>query len=105
MKITKSGTLYRAFRTTGPTSNMLGIDFGRRSDVEVVALEGPGGAPQVDGSDVRVEVIGALTEFNAERGASLSITKIEFVPSDSPGEGVYASLARALFEAAVNAPP
>lgn len=101
VKVTKNDLLYRCFHVSGPGHNFVGLDFSPGDDVEVHAAKIDDGPSNISGDDVRATVLGALARFNEARGTTLRISKIEYVPSDTPGQGVYDYMTTSILEAAL----
>lgn len=101
MKITTDGKMYRAFRTSGPSSNMLGLEFGDAAQVQLEARVLSGAQiTRIHGEDVQREVMRTMDAYNTSHGTNYRVARIEYVASDSPSIGVYELLTNALIEAA-----
>jgi hypothetical protein len=91
-----NGDWHQMTRITGPTHNLLGLvlvtapHHGRPS-VEVLG----NGEAQVRPEIVR-EVQNGIRKANAELGTHYAVSRIRYVASDTPSEGVYEMLAQAL---------
>lgn len=90
------GEWRQAARTTGPRHNLLGLVFGDPPDGRP-AIEAVGdheGDDAIDAGDVLREVQEGLSDANKVLGTRFVAKQIRFVRSDTPGNGVYALLAR-----------
>ena len=101
VNVTRNGLLYRCSHISGPGHNFVGLDLSPGDDVEVHAAKIDDGPSNISADDVRTAVLGALARFNEARGTTLRISKIEYVPSDTPGQGVYDYMTTAILEAAL----
>ncbi|MDQ1920231.1 hypothetical protein [Massilia pseudoviolaceinigra] len=94
MQFIFSGDAYQVARVTGPQHNLLGISLGDGTDaVDVVALPiRAGDAARIDRNDVLAQVMAGLQTVNHTLGKRYAISRILFVPSDTPSPSVYALL-------------
>jgi len=92
MKFTKKNNIYRIIRITGRQDNILSICFSEANNnpIEVVAWDGKDGAKiQTSEDQVLKQVLSGLKEVNKSLGTNYQLSKIYFVPSDSPSDSVY----------------
>ena len=103
MQYTRHGDLHRVVRITGPTHNLLGIEFGG-TDSFACAVErlGPptNASNQLGDEEVKVWVLRAVARANAEFGSDLVVRRIQYVADDTRDSNVYAILARELVQKA-----
>jgi len=98
VNFSRYGDWYRASRVTGPTHNLLGLEFGSSAhDVEVVAHPGKGQS-LLDPEAVLREVQLGIGDANSVLKSDYSILRIEFVLDDSGPVEVYRWLARLIVE-------
>jgi hypothetical protein len=102
MQFVKDNEWYKVIRVTGPSHNLLGIVFaegGFQADLRVEALPTNAGIPaQLSEQDVRRYVEAGVADANQEFQAHYSISKIQFIPTDTPPASVYRMLARRIVE-------
>jgi hypothetical protein len=102
MQFVKDNEWYKVVRVTGPSHNLLGIAFaknGAQSDVVIEALPVETNAPsKLHGKDVRQNVEAGVAEANEALNVNYSVSRIQFVPTDTPPASVYRMLARSIVE-------
>ena len=103
MQFTRVGNLFKVARITGPSHNLLGIEFRERTDppsddvgVEVVPAETD--RTFLSSSEVRREVLLGVADANEEFGTDFVVKRIEFSPTDSPPAETYRFLARTIVD-------
>ena len=102
MRFYTEGNMHYVMRTTGPRSNMLGLEFSDEKSADTapeVSQRHLTGPARVESETVRAEVDQARDVFAHETGRAPVVTRIEFAPQDSPTPGVYSMLALALMRA------
>jgi hypothetical protein len=102
MQFTRFGTYYRVSRITGPTHNLLGIEFGQDANsadtfVEILHVAGDSES-RLSIDDVRQKVLQGVKEANEQLGTSYVVTRMQFVSGDSPPADIYRLLARSIAE-------
>ena len=104
MRVTRvKGALFRATRITGPRHNMLCLELSREGSEErplVETLPRSDEPLRLDAEEVLASVLSGLKAANIRLGASYSVVKVQFLPTDSPPASVYALLAEAIVDAA-----
>jgi hypothetical protein len=102
MQFIQDNEWYRAVRITGPAHNLLGLCFGGASGNDDVVVQSlPTQEKEIDrisGDDVRQHVLDGVADVNRSLGVSYNVTKIQFVPSDSPPVDIYRFLAKSIIE-------
>ena len=104
MRIFHDGEITKATTISGPYHNYLGLVFSNTNTlcevvIEAVHLQSDHGQPErVDPERLRATVIDAIEQVNREQGSKLFVSKIQYVPTDSPRFETYAMLARAIGE-------
>lgn len=99
VKFQSDGNAYRAVSITGPTHNLLGIEFATSDAVddafvvEPVQLK-PTEPVRLTADEVQKWVLEGLRQANEELGADYRLRRIMFVVSDSPPAEVYRELAK-----------
>jgi hypothetical protein len=99
MQYTKIGDLHRLVRITGPTHDLLGIEFGGKNPADcIVERLGPSADQRAELSDeeVRGWVLLAVAKANAELGTTLVAQRIQYVANDTRDEKAYALMTREL---------
>jgi len=83
--------IYKVARITGPQHNLLGITIGEvHSPMELVEFPMKKGEQrQVDPKSVLSQVRDGLEEVRKELGKEYIVSKVYFVPSDTPSQSVY----------------
>lgn len=95
MQFIDNAPLYRIVRTTGPTHNMLGLEF---FDDDTMAapiieiLDAGKETPRLQADAVAAAVARGLEVAAAETGRHRQIRRIQFLASDSPPVEVYTML-------------
>lgn len=99
MQIIVDGDLYKVVRITGPQHNFLGIRLGDVGEVvEIEALPFTAGVARVSSDSVFSQVLLGLEEANLEIGKKYAISKIYYVPTDTPSETSYKQMISALIK-------
>ncbi len=95
MNYTRNGNLHRVVRITGPTHNLLGLEFGAKVDSCVVERlsTAVGG---IDAEEVKAWVLAAVAKTNDEFQTNMEVRRIQYVPSDSPDPKAYEVMVREL---------
>jgi len=99
MHYMKDGNLHRVWRTTGPTHNLLAIEFGNDESADCIverlgpAVHNPG---QLTSDEIKAWVLAAVAEANAEFSTHLTVRRIQYVADDTRYPQAYAAMARAL---------
>jgi hypothetical protein len=99
MQFHSDGTTYKAVSITGPTHNLLGMEFAASDAVddpvvvEPVHLK-PTEPVRLAPGEVQKWVLEGLRQANEELGADYRLRRIMFVVSDSPPAEVYRELAK-----------
>jgi hypothetical protein len=110
MQFIRVKNCFKVVRITGPSHNLLGIEFGEVSDspeeavVESLPSDG-GNTASLSETEVRKNVVLGVAEANREFGTNYVVSRIEFVPTDSPPAETYRALARSIIERLVNRQP
>lgn len=94
MRLLRSGNVFIATRTTGPTQNFLGLDFTERSSKYTKDLADCSD-PAIQIDSVQSQVAAALGELEVD---TTSLSGIQYVGTDSPSDTVYYELAKAIIE-------
>jgi len=94
-------------RITGPSHNLLGIEFGENfgSSGAVVVEPLPNKsqhAALLSPREVRKNVLLGVADANQEFGKAYIVKRIEFISTDSPPSEIYRVLARSIIERLVN---
>jgi hypothetical protein len=102
MKIFEHDGLFKASSISGPKHNYLGISFSEaEKEIELIEKEkqlssDKKPAISVNKFDLKRVVRDAVTAETEKRGQQLFISKIEFVPTDSPDLFAYEELASSI---------
>lgn len=110
MQFVRNGNLYQVVRITGPTHNVLGIEFAEPGvaplDVVIEASEAnPRETPRLAATAVRDNVLLGVQDANVELETTLVVKRIRFVPADSPPSETYRLLARSIVHRLVQGEP
>lgn len=99
MRYTRDGNLHRVARITGPTHNLLAIEFGGEGESGcAVERLGPG-VPlpgQLTDDEVKAWVLASIADANAEFGTRLVVRRIQYVGDDTRDPSAYTAMAREL---------
>lgn len=101
MQFFYDGRVYRVVRITGPSHNLLGIQFSEIAEGSPVVHDLWDGDPTralIAAGDVEQQVLSAVEETNSEFNVDYRVQMIQFVSSDTPSSTVYRDLARELLE-------
>jgi hypothetical protein len=96
MQVIEQEGVYKSSRIAGPKHNYLGIAFSRvRSSIEIIARELPrdSHAKKVVADEVLDVVVQVVKRESEVRGQQIYVTRIEFVPTDTPEIAAYEELA------------
>ncbi len=94
MKVLRNGDTFLATRVTGPSHNLLGLDFTAGLDMYVKDL-GQSGPPSVDQGSVVKQVTRALAELGVD---AAELTGIQFNAQDTPSDVVYYEMAKVIIQ-------
>ena len=99
MRYSISGDYFRVMRITGPAHNLLGLSFSR-GDTEAVVLERLADSPErmMDEERLREAVLSGVSAANDSLGSDYHVSRIQYVPTDTPDLGTYSLLARRIIE-------
>lgn len=102
MQIGQNGDWIYAARITGPTHNYLALrliagEAGETSEPLIEALPDEGKA-RVRSEDVKGQVSETITWWNEECPTKVRLVGIRYVPSDTPSDRVYGSLAHTILK-------
>jgi hypothetical protein len=101
MRLQKYNDRYRAWSITGPTHNLLGLVFSDRADDQIIVEElrpHTVGAHRLTADAVRESVLRGVGNANLRLGTDYRVSKIQFVPNDTPLLEIYARLAEGIVE-------
>ena len=94
MRVLQNGDVFLATRITGPSHNMLALDFTHDRTAYMKNLaELPEGA--VTAESVREQVLSAFDEVGVPRE---DLVGVQFDATDTPSDSVYVELARLILE-------
>jgi hypothetical protein len=103
MVFSRVGNTFIVARTTGPTHNLLGLEFHGHSGLSGVVvhkLQSPG-TPESGGlpeDQVRDAALAGVEDANKEMGTSYAVKRVEYIPADSPPVDIYRYLAKCIVE-------
>jgi hypothetical protein len=91
MKFIKDNDVYKVARITGVQDNILGISFAEtNSNVQIIEWKNKKKlVHKTSPEEVLKQVEDGLRDINRELGTNYSVSKIYFLPSDSPSNSVY----------------
>ncbi len=99
MQFTYDGEIYKVFRITGPSHNLLGISFGNTGTVtakiEPLRINGDKNE-SIHESNVQEQVLSGINEINDELGTDYKVKRIQFISSDTPSKNIYKELSKEL---------
>lgn len=102
MQFTRSGNRFTVSRVTGPTHNVLSIEFADAanspSDATIAAIHDTAHLPRLRDADVLHNVLLGIDDANVHLATRLVPKHIEFIPTDSPPATTYRLLAHAIAE-------
>jgi hypothetical protein len=101
MQFIQDNEWYKAVRITGPSHNLLGLAFDAEVSSQVAVEVLPTSAHEVAriaGEDVLENVLQGIIEANRELGTQYQVSKIQFVPTDTPPVEIYRQLAKSIVE-------
>src|SRR5262245_56688059 len=100
MQFSRDGDWYQVVRISGPTHNLLGLRFARRSGMPPVVVRSSvsNEAPTIEADDVQRQVLEGVAEANAKLGTDYQVAEIRFVTTDTPSPSTYRLLAKRLLE-------
>lgn len=104
MQFIQDGDLYKVVNITGPTHNVLGLEFGgQRNDEVVVDILSPDDQfsrqqPTLDATEVAAQVFEGVNNANAKFGSEYRVKRIQYVSNDSPPTETYRQLAASLVQ-------
>jgi hypothetical protein len=100
MQFVRNGDLYQVVRITGPSHNVLGIEFADPStppmDAVIEVADADLAMARLDLTEVRDNVLRGVQDANAEFATNFVVRRIRFVPTDSPPSETYHFLARSI---------
>lgn len=108
MQFNRTGRFHRILRVTGPTHNLLGLEFvaGAESGVvEMVDLASWSGPPTLAAEEVRRAVQEGIQAAHQVLGSTVQARAIEFDATDSPPIRIYVAPARRPTERGVRREP
>ena len=99
MRYSINGDFFRVMRVTGPAHNLLGLSFSQNAP-EAVVLERLAGSSEqtIDEDRLREAVLSGVDEANASLETDYHVSRIQYVPTDTPDLGTYSLLARWIIE-------
>ena len=100
MQFSRDGEWYQVIRITGPSHNLLALQFDApgASGPTVERLSVSNEAPVIEADDVKSQVLDGVAEANAYLGTAYSVAAIRFVTTDTPSLSIYRSLAKVIVE-------
>ena len=101
MRFQKYNEWYRAWSITWPTHNLLGLVFSDHVDDQILVEElGPveKGVRRLSADPVREHVLRGVGNANLRLGTNFRVSKIQFVPNDTPLLDFYVQLAEGIVE-------
>jgi hypothetical protein len=99
MRYSINGDFYRVMRITGPSHNLLGLSFSQDALVAVALEKLPGWSEQeIDEGLLKQAVLSSVDEANAAQGTDYHVSRIQYVPTDTPSPEIYSLLARFIVE-------
>lgn len=100
MQFIRDGVFHKIARITGPSHNLLGLEFGREGQGEppkIIMLRAD--APFYLNCDAVVrEVMAGIDEANQAFGTHFHVAAIQYSQDDTPPESTYRQLAFSLVE-------
>jgi hypothetical protein len=103
MQYIKKGNFHQLSRITGPSHNLLAIEFGD-DDIDVCFIQRLGPSDRTPGQltddEVKQWVLTAVAEANARLGTRLSVRRIQYVGDDTRDPRAYSILAHTLVDIA-----
>jgi hypothetical protein len=99
MRYSLKAGVYRVVRVTGPHHNLLGLSFSECAP-EQVALERLSGDSNgaIDEEELAQAVVSGVARANAAFGANYYVSRIQYVPGDTPAPEIYSDLAQLIVE-------
>ena len=99
MRYSINGDFFRVMRVTGPAHNLLGLSFSQNAP-EAVVLERLAGSSEqtIDEDRLREAVLSGVDEANASLETDYHVSRIQYVPTDTPDLGTYSLLVRWIIE-------
>jgi len=96
------GAIHKVARITGPTHNLLGIEFHTSKETEALAVdalpEDRGRGVKLDEAEVVRHVLTGISEANEKLRTAYRPKRIQYVPGDSAPTEIYRLLAAAIVE-------
>lgn len=92
MRVSREGDVFIAMRVTGPTHNILKLDFSPNGD-STQTDRSTGSGKRVSAEDVEAQLAEALEAFGVDRS---EISNVVFDSSDTPSSTVYKEMATAI---------
>lgn len=95
MRFTKKEEVYRISRITGSQDNILGVSFAKNEENNIELIEWPirkGDQIKNSAEKVLKQVLAGLKLKNEAFKTNYRLSKIYFLPSESPQDGVYTLL-------------
>ena len=91
MRFIKDNDVYKVARITGTQDNILGVSFTEsEANVQVIKWDiKEGSVRKASSEEVLKQVVDGLREINEELGKNYKLSKIYFLPTDSPSNSVY----------------
>ena len=99
MRYSIKGNSFRVMRITGPAHNLLGLSFSQGTPGAVV-VEKLASSPErtIDEDQLREAVLSGVDAANASHETNYHVSRIQYVPTDTPDLGIYSLLARRIIE-------
>jgi hypothetical protein len=100
MQFIHDGLFHKVARITGPSHNLLGLEFTLEIPVRPprIVLRPAAAASSLNADAVIGEVIAGIDEANQAFGTHLNVTAIQYLTDDTPPEATYRLLAFSLVE-------
>lgn len=99
MRYSINGDFFRVMHITGPAHNLLGLSFSQ-GDPGAIVLERLAGSPErtIDEERLMEAVLSGVDAANASLKTNYHVSRIQYVPTDTPDLGTYSLLARRIVE-------
>lgn len=100
MQFIHDGVFHKVARITGPTHNLLALQFAQESYAECPAVDvlRSGSKSRLNADAVIREVVTGVDEANDTFGTKFRVAMIQFIDDDSPPYSIYRLLAFSLVE-------
>jgi hypothetical protein len=105
MQVYRDGNTYKIAKIAGPKHNFLGLVLDLRKQtstprVQAISTHQHGMPASISGDEVLKQVTKGVANANLEFKSHFVVDAIEYVPTDTPDDGVYTLLARRIIEEA-----